>query len=375
MADYLLQEDNSKILQENLDGILLEQQPPTVALNTPADVATGVSLTPDLLFTGTDGNGDEIEYNVQVDTTTLFTGLLASWKLDENAGTSVADATGNGYTGTFNGTGTLWATGKINSGGNFVRANSNFVNVPNFSDPIVGVTTLSLNIWFNVNSITTTGGHGSTGLRNGDANDNFYILQLSDSSNVEFRFRNSAGTATTLQVDGLLVVGTFVMLTLTYDGTTLRAYVNGVEQASGAASGSFGNSSKAFRIGDDTTGNFTGGVIDEVGFWTKALSAAEVTTLYNSTNGRQLPLLNKLSVTPDATFTGTGDPHPWASGNQVTYTVQAGDILTTNTLYYWRARGTDPLGSNTYGDWSTTRSFTTTAGGITVKNLGLLGVG
>ena len=40
--------------------------PPTVALNTPENAATGVSTTPDLLFTGTDINSDEIEYNVQI---------------------------------------------------------------------------------------------------------------------------------------------------------------------------------------------------------------------------------------------------------------------------------------------------------------------
>ena len=40
--------------------------PPTVALGTPADDATGVSTTPDLVFTGTDTNADEVEYEVQV---------------------------------------------------------------------------------------------------------------------------------------------------------------------------------------------------------------------------------------------------------------------------------------------------------------------
>jgi hypothetical protein len=30
-------------------------------------------------------------------------------------------------------------------------------------------------------------------------------------------------------------------------------------------------------------------MLDEVGFWTRALSAAEVTSLYNSGNGLQYP--------------------------------------------------------------------------------------
>jgi len=43
------------------------QQPPTVILATPIDTATGQSVTPALIFTGTDPNADEVEYEVQVD--------------------------------------------------------------------------------------------------------------------------------------------------------------------------------------------------------------------------------------------------------------------------------------------------------------------
>lgn len=39
---------------------------PTIALNTPADSATDVSTTPDLLFTGTDAESDELEYVIQL---------------------------------------------------------------------------------------------------------------------------------------------------------------------------------------------------------------------------------------------------------------------------------------------------------------------
>jgi len=45
---------------------------PTVALNTPNDVATGVSTTPDLLFTGTDIDSDKLQYRVQVDTANTY---------------------------------------------------------------------------------------------------------------------------------------------------------------------------------------------------------------------------------------------------------------------------------------------------------------
>ena len=48
----------------------------------------------------------------------LTTNLEAYWKFDENTGTTAADATGNGNTATFAGSGASWDTGLINSGVN-----------------------------------------------------------------------------------------------------------------------------------------------------------------------------------------------------------------------------------------------------------------
>ena len=63
-------------------------------------------------------------------------------------------------------------------------------------------------------------------------------------------------------------------------------------------------------------------------------------------------------------FSGSPDStDPFASAQAVDYTVQSD--LTASTTYYWRVRAIDPAGSNTYGDWSSTRSFTATAGGGT----------
>ncbi len=52
---------------------------------------------------------------------------------------------------------------------------------------------------------------------------------------------------------------------------------------------------------------------------------------------------------------------PFQSGTSTTYAVQS--ALSNSTVYYWRVRAIDPSGSNNYGAWATTRSFTTTAGG------------
>lgn len=50
---------------------------------------------------------------------------------------------------------------------------------------------------------------------------------------------------------------------------------------------------------------------------------------------------------------------PFPSGDTIQFTIRAVDALATNTTYWWRVRAKDPLGSNTYSDYTDQRSFTT----------------
>lgn len=84
-------------------------------------------------------------------------------------------------------------------------------------------------------------------------------------------------------------------LALTYDGTTVRGYVNGVEQASVASSGEgSGATTPGFSIGADTDGNRkASALIDDVAIFSDKLTAAEVLSLYQAgAPGRDLSLLH-----------------------------------------------------------------------------------
>lgn len=63
-----------------------------------------------------------------------------------------------------------------------------------------------------------------------------------------------------------------------------------------------------------------------------------------------------------ADLTNPLDTDPFPSGDSITFTVPSLEILTSGTTYYWRIRGKDPSGTNQYGFWSPTYSFTTTGG-------------
>jgi hypothetical protein len=68
------------------------------------------------------------------------------------------------------------------------------------------------------------------------------------------------------------------------------------------------------------------------------------------------PPLIEADSTADIGFSGTPDnTDPFASGQQVTYTVQS--ALSEGTTYYWRVRPRDPSGTKRHGLWSITSAF------------------
>jgi hypothetical protein len=77
----------------------------------------------------------------------------------------------------------------------------------------------------------------------------------------------------------------------------------------------------------------------------------------NTSSDFTTPLVDRLS----ASHTGfanlsTSKTDPFFSGNQIGYTLQ--QDLTRGQEYHWRVRGRDVSGTNTFGEWSSTSSFT-----------------
>jgi len=66
----------------------------------------------------------------------------------------------------------------------------------------------------------------------------------------------------------------------TWDGTTLRLYVNGTLRASTALTGTLPNSAGALRIGGNTVWNeWFAGAIGEIRAYDHALTPTEITTV------------------------------------------------------------------------------------------------
>ncbi len=132
---------------------------------------------------------------------------------------------------------------------------------------------------------------GIVGFRN-DASCDFYLLHLSTNV-LEARFRNSTGTHYTTTVSGFQI-NTWQHLVMTYDGSSLKVYLNSAQAASIPASGTIISSSETFMLGNLTfqSTNFQfGGKLDEVALWNKALNPTEIGCMYNYGHDNSSPNL------------------------------------------------------------------------------------
>lgn len=91
--------------------------------------------------------------------------------------------------------------------------------------------------------------------------------------------------------------GTFRMITAVYDDSidTGTIYMDAVSRASynTYTGGIVYDASTAFQMADGALGKYVGAQ-DEVGYWSRALSGAEITQLYNAGAGLQYPFASSL---------------------------------------------------------------------------------
>ena len=224
-------------------------------------------------------------------------GLVGYWPFNGNA----SDESGNGNNGTVNGaTLTTDRFGVVNKAYNFDGVNdwieisdNNLLDLNN---------ELTLSAWINTNSIFITQriiDKSTTGISDSWCFD-LGVMGVGDLRLI------AAGTVFNQAMSQAYIVESNIWthVLTTYNGTTVKFYVNGVMVYSISQTGSTPSNNNSVRIGVNSLYNdeWFDGELDDIGMWNRALSECEVADLYNS----QLGSFANAAVSINPTSTAIG---------------------------------------------------------------------
>lgn len=288
---------------------------------TPEEIITHAQLKPygvytsEVINTGTDSpifnsfnwteNGVRTG-NGETDLTT--NGLVAAWNFNETSGTSAADASGNGHTGTLTSMTTSGQDAAYNSGwtANNRKWGAGAVMFDGSNDYIIGTDnigisgnpTFTIESWFKVN---TLGDFGIVGF--GDGNTSLAAGSMYLGSNGSLMLA-AAGANNAATVSGVIKPGNWyhavIVKTPGALNTTTKIYINGQEY-SVSGSGSTPNITNLpvnFGRFPNYAGYYFNGIIDSTHIYSRALSVDEIISNYQAGNV-QLQTRTGTDATPD----------------------------------------------------------------------------
>jgi len=192
-------------------------------------------------------------------------GPVAAYGFEEGNGTTTADASGNGNIASI--TGATWTTGRF---GKALTFNGNsVVSVPD-SSSLDLTTNLTLEAWVYISSFT--GDFQPILIKPLDAafSGISYALQGASRS-TEVPSVGLSIMPVNLSGPSALSTNTWSHLAATYDGSTVRLYLNGVQVGAQSQTGLLATSTQPLTIGMNWTG-----IIDEVRIYNRALDPSEI---------------------------------------------------------------------------------------------------
>ena len=207
------------------------------------------------------------------------TGLVAAYSFNEGTGSTLVDRSGRGHTGTISGA--TWSTpGKFGGALSFDGVND-WVTVGDTAalDLTTGMT---LEAWVQPSSL---GGWRNVIIKERANGETYNLYAHTDSNTPAVFIVNASAPGTPLDAMGTSTIqlNSWTHLAATYDGTSLRLYVNGVLVGTRATGGAMLTSTGVLRIGGNGIwGEFFQGRIDEIRVYNRALTLAEIQADMNS---------------------------------------------------------------------------------------------
>jgi hypothetical protein len=196
-------------------------------------------------------------------------GLVAAYAFDEGAGATVTDLSGNGNHGIA--TNADWATGKYGKAISFGAGS--LVSVPDNS--LLDITgNLTLEAW--VYPTNAASAWQNVILKGGPNTVLSYILNGAGMPGFAPSFYVNVAASGVFST-GTLPLNAWTHLAGTYDGSTMKIYINGALAGSAPQTGALAASSDGLYIGGNPYWghNFTG-LIDEVRIYNRSLAPSEI---------------------------------------------------------------------------------------------------
>jgi glucose/arabinose dehydrogenase len=194
--------------------------------------------------------------------------LVAAYSFSEAGGATTADATGKGHTGTL--TGAAFTLAGRNGGGMFFDG-GDWVTIADANDLDL-TNQMTLTAWVN----PSAHGQWRTVIFKETPGSVAYSLYTSESAGFPISeifaggFRSARGPAA-------LPLGTWSHLAATYDGASLRLYVNGALAQTTPVTGNMTVSTGPLRLGGNAVwGEYFTGTIDDVRIYDRARTQAEI---------------------------------------------------------------------------------------------------
>lgn len=234
---------------------------------------------------GNQATSPAVSISVQNSGPDLRSGLAGHWRLDEVNGTTGADSSPNGNNGTLP-NGGAWVTGRL-AGGLVLDGANNFARIPHTAS-LQLTQAVTLSAWVRpdrhggwqsvVRKVVQEGSHAYPF-------SSYDLMLLDTPSGFQARMGVSGadGNRTYATSGQSFAYGSWHHIVGTFDGSAVRLYVNGVEQATAAYASSMVAAAGPVLLGRNGAGGDTfKGVMDDVRIYGRPLSGVEADALYRA---------------------------------------------------------------------------------------------
>ncbi len=229
----------------------------------------------------------------------LTTNIIGYWKMDGNSNDSVGSSNGTDTSITYS-----TANGVINNGAGF-NGTSSKITIADTADLRLTGDEYTVSFWCKTGA-SVAGVQRC--INKDDANDysGGYGFWLNAA---KLYWAHNSGSSNTIWTNVTLAASTTYFLTFVFEkGAQRKTYVNGslINSSTTYNNNITGEANDALIFGAVAVhGQYWTGALDEISFWSRALTATEVSELYNSGDGLQYPFSTTEETANNALVLGT----------------------------------------------------------------------